>query len=935
MLTFALTLLTLRGGRIAPPTHAVIAAGTVVHGGTTLVRLRWFMDEGWIPDGGFNLYRSSGGAAPVKLNAAPLKIAAADLSDPIIQSAMTPIAVVGQQQFLNAPGRPRGTSAPTFSKLRDTAKSAAGLKTGEKAIRSALATSPDFKAFAATLPKTPPVKTSYSQVEQVGLARSQVVLGEMTIPGFAERAGLGFDDKQAQTGAAYTYTLKAINAGVESAVIGTLPFTVGADALPPAPLVEEPIQVSAHVLNLHFEVPPAVSEAAFGALWFQVTRFDVKTPNGLNLSTDPILASYIATSDGKQTPALTSMTDSPAGYGAVKYNVQLVDAFGRIGAATTVQTTFADIASPAPVLGAGADVPGKRGAGSPVPTITFMVSAGDSSVALPNAEPIQYKIERQSTPDKPNAKTANTPWTAVGGGAVDGTPIDPTTLKVHDLIKLSVKFRSLVATTCVPKGLTKAKAQAAFVALEQSQVSAAIAKYPALAAPVKAFVLRQTTDTGPSFDSYCVYRVTPVMKRNGLQGDAGVTSILGVPAAQSPTPPGSINFSDAPAPLDVSKVAGSKTNAVRLQPVSGTFPPSATRPSGDSKALGQQMLASHRAAAKMSASNAYTSVAPANYGRMVTLSWGAPGYSSPLKFKVYKGFGTGFTPGAHAETIVGDEGLRASAELAQVAPPFDGKNLVGHGVLTSLTKSQYHANTAPAATGYVMLGETKAGETTFVDFIPRSYVSTVYYYVVPVSRWGVDGKASPPSAFTVKESLPPTVPVVQSIQPTTANSIQATVQPNLTSVYVVEYGLLGAPLTQIATVSTASNTGSGVHRGGPERQSLERYVGKSRYDDRSVNVIRWGSTRQWSDRERRRQVWCRVSRVSGIRHRGVQASPLRGACEQANASCAAGGFGAVFQYCKLRSSRFREKCADEYCGNRSQRCECDSGRRIHVLRGRS
>lgn len=796
MLSLAVYLiLASQGG--TPPTHATLVAGTVVANGSTLVRLRWAMDDGWLPDGGFNLYKAIGTGTPVKLNSAPLRVDAAGASSPMIQSAMQKVAVDGQQAFLNSKPRPKASSASTFAAIRTAAAAGLGLQLGEKGVRAAIVTNATYQAFGAKLPKVGPKLTTLSQVQQVGLARSQVIIGAMTVKGFAEEAGLGFDDTSVQAGAKVTYTLKAINGSVESGVLATLPFTVGADPQPPAPLVEAPIQTAAHAMDLHFEVPTNVDESAFGALWFQVIRVDNANPSGVSLSAAPILPSYVQTSDGNDTAALTSYVDTKAAYGPVKYTVQVVDAFSRVSQAVTVQATMADIAAPAPVAGAAAFVPGKRGSGTPVPTIQYIASLGDASVKLPNAEPIQYRIERQANSDKPNLKNNPTAWTPVGSGPVAGSPVDVNSMTIHELANLSQPFKSLVVKTCVPKGLTAAKAQSALAKIEAGKVGDVVAKFAALAPAIKGVVVLQTTDPTPALDTYCVYRVTPVMKRNGILGDAGVTSVVGVPAAQAPAPPTTITFTDAVAPTDVSTIKASKTNAVRMQPTSGTFPPNQARPSGSPTALGQQMLTAYRQAHKldMSKMSLYPSVVPANYGRMVTLSWTPPTYSSPVRYRVYRGSGTGFTPGV--------AGTGAAA-----GPAFNGANLAGHGIVSGFAKSKYSLNTPPATKAYALLGTTKPGENTFVDFVQRSYAATYYYYVVPISRWGVDGPPSQPVPIPVKESLPPTPPVVQSVTPTSPTTITATVQPNLQVEDVVTYQLLRMALTPTATVTVADANGT-------------------------------------------------------------------------------------------------------------------------------
>ena len=116
-------------------------------------------------------------------------------------------------------------------------------------------------------------------------------------------------------------------------------------------------------------------------------------------------------------------------------------------------------------------------------------------------------------------------------------------------------------------------------------------------------------------------------------------------------------------------------------------------------------------------------------------------------------------------------------------------------------------------TTYSLLGQTKVGETQFIDLIPRNQSNVFYYYVAAVSRWGIAGTPSAPAKVKTLPSLPPSLPAILSASPTETETVVAGIQPNMTPEDVVEYRLYRMPFAA-STTQISGNGASGTLRGG-------------------------------------------------------------------------------------------------------------------------
>src|SRR2546423_2858348 len=99
----------------------VLRAATAGTGAKTEVRLRWVVTSGWIPDGGFNLYRTQNGmrGPAIHIGAKPMP-AGQDLSATVTAAKATPTGVQDKDIILVRPpaSKPVVGSKDAFLKLK-------------------------------------------------------------------------------------------------------------------------------------------------------------------------------------------------------------------------------------------------------------------------------------------------------------------------------------------------------------------------------------------------------------------------------------------------------------------------------------------------------------------------------------------------------------------------------------------------------------------------------------------------------------------------------------------------------------------------------------------------------------------------------------------------------------------------------------------------
>ena len=806
-------------GQGQTPSKATMMAATWVSppslaGQVNYVKLRWVMDDGWFPNGGFNLYRTMG-SQTVKLNAKPMAINTST-GDQMVGLATQQVVVGGQQRFFNATAGARTSSSTTFRAIVSGAQTAAATPgTSAASIRQGVA--PLLQAFNSKLVKPAARSASASSAEQVGAARSHLILAAFMSDSNASAAGLGFTDNGTtpgitslpgfNPGASMTYVLKAVMSGVETQV-SSLNFVVGQDPLPPAPVVEAPVQLSEYGLTLHMEIPPGVDESAYGLLYFKVTRTDASDPAPVQLGKGPIFPAYLATTAGGEIPALTTYFDALDIFhiGPVKYSVTTCDAFGRTSAPVTISATFLNLLTPAPV-------PASEGSGvvsgQSVSANVNWVPSPDEGTNTAFVGHCQYQIDRTNDDGAPPR------WGILTSNAGSNLA-SPNTLRIADLTGLYPSFAAaFVAALPRPEIVVPGAMQSLAHSLQTWTVAQVEAKYN-MTTMLKPYVsVFNFSDTTVQPDHYYKYRVTAMFSKPLVRGSGATSQDVGVPAVVAPSAPGALGLVDNAPPPNLATITSSATNVLRLQPAHGVFIPGGQSASQGSVAAGRSMFGKYGGVLKGAAGRLTTSV-PDNYGRMETLTWSEPAYSSLVSFDVYRANATGFSSTSAVNLSDADRGLRASAETttqkgrAQVKL----KLLPGLGAFrSSSSRHQFTYDTPPPPSAYVKIGHTKPGETTFVDLLPRCFANTYYYYVVPVNRWGLTGPAGSASKIKIKPSLPPSVPALLTVEATQNQTIVATIQPNLQVEDAEKYVLYRLAIPTSVTVTDSAGSQSTVTGG--------------------------------------------------------------------------------------------------------------------------
>jgi hypothetical protein len=840
-----------------------LAAGSVVEQGKVVVKLAWSVDEGWLPEGGFRLIRVG---TPAPLTAQPLKPAARFANVEALTVAKRrltkPVAV---QQV-----RQRESSAPVFEAAASAAKSAASGKKGtsSQAIAKAIAAAPAVSGFfsklkeksAAQAPKSASVLKSAIVDPDVETAsmRERLMLSAAFDESVGRDLGLRFTDTQVAKGQTCQYQLRATVNGVDTLLASTT-IVVGNDSNSAKPVVATPLQIAQKHVQLHIELPAVVPDE-LGALTFDIFRGEGGAR--VQLNKEPILPAMVETSAGKLTPTLVGFEDKAAPFGRNVYTVHTKDTFGRHSQPTVVTVEVLDLAGPAASPAVAAirqnqiSQPGSGGL-SKVSVTRQSLVPGPSSVRvvwvpakeISDGSPfsngaIAYRVDRTDVEATPNQ-------TKELAGPIAGQPANLGGIDVRTLCKLRPDIAAWVT-----KALSAAKATsgrgdgtaAPFIteAVYDQKVLPFLQTYQKhMPAPVE---LLEYVDNSPVADRIFTYQVTPILVRNQREAAPASTSQVGIPATVAPPMPTITVLKDDPAPQTSAGLKalaqGSLSNAALLQLAPGMRGPQGVikeNATANPKQLGSEMLKSVAPAAgvgkglsepapqfnpapsvqqkvinkpvgegKLSAMakvNVKGGV-PTSYGRMVTLTWTQPAYTSKVQYRVFRANGTGFqSTSASTGAGVPDGALRASEGQGPAGKPTvasQGKAVQTGGSKIQRTKRSglpltigmgkaakaFLLDGTPSAEEYIELGLTKPGASSFIDLLPVSQASTFYYYLLPTNRWGTTGTPSPKGKIKIKPSLPPSTPALQGAFAQADGSIQIRIVPNLEIEDVTAYKLM-------------------------------------------------------------------------------------------------------------------------------------------------
>ncbi|MBC8063853.1 MAG: hypothetical protein H7Y17_03420 [Chlorobia bacterium] len=349
------------------PKVKMLAASAMV-GQKPEVRLRWVVFSGWIPDGGYRLYRLNGTQkqlifpAPTRKNVAGLKHLNTGGPKQVIKGT-TPAKPDISTTFTLA-NKPLGASAVLMTAGGARAKSSADLFrtrmessvnlrknpiVGQGSLPEALNRLAPIQQFFGSLkprPSTAPVVTS--EEAKVVNARRSIIIASLTSEDVADAVGLGAKDMGVQSGQVVSYALFEVGAGGKD---GTAPvatinnFEVGKDPLPPTPANVLAAQTDHGIFELRWDRVAEAVEDDLGLVTYHVRRSDAPGAAGKPLTNEPIVIPDIPTKTGIVEP-IAFYTDRKAPVGRISYQVILEDCFGRRSAPGTIEVASEDLRTP-------------------------------------------------------------------------------------------------------------------------------------------------------------------------------------------------------------------------------------------------------------------------------------------------------------------------------------------------------------------------------------------------------------------------------------------------------------------------------------------------------------------------------------------------------------------------------------------------------------
>jgi hypothetical protein len=508
----AAVLLTLAAAPVIAQEAAVDlrAATAQAAGGKVEVRLRWRPVRGWVPAGGYRLYRTDGTRRLVYSSRPPEanRLQALGLSVPLLGKAGTRSTAADAERIAGPITRAQ-SSAAQFAARAQAANAARTAAKGRLVPSLPPSDEQDDAPEAFAARRLPALD------EEVLRARRQIATAALLQPEAAAEVGLGAADGAVQPGAKVSYALMAVDAAGKESQVGALPeFVVGADPAPPAPTGLQALQDGGEV-ELRWDRVPADREEALGLVSYRVRRADAASPAGRQLNKKPLL--ILDPPGGKEPVAF--FTDNPGQPGPATYSLTLVDGFGRESAPASVRVTVEEWRTPSAVarvhteldelrirrtgtarLRQGFQIPAQ-----PAVSVTWLTAAG-------TVAPVRYNIYRTDL-DAPNAAPVRlTP------AAIEGEPLT------------EAQSRELLADLV---GDTDAAPAA-----DRAEAIARAKRTARMAALLKAAPPRRIVDRTARSDSRYRYAVVALYGADGPETEETASVPVDVPDGRAPAAPG-------------------------------------------------------------------------------------------------------------------------------------------------------------------------------------------------------------------------------------------------------------------------------------------------------------------------------------------------------------------------------------------------------------
>jgi hypothetical protein len=353
------------------------------------IRLRWSLQDGWLPDGGFNIYRSDR-TAPLNLRPlgvspssnAPAEIPvgtshthtfklgtllqraaqapAGSAVPPLITNTVRPASSASRFAQLATSAQQHHTLLASSLPVQGSANSNAGSGT-LSAAQGLPASGAKALPHTAGAMQTPPLDSSIA-------ARRTLLLGAAVSSDVASALGMAYDDANVTAGQTYKYTLRAVISGKEyDAASITMAVPTSATGLkPPAPTNLQAAQLGVQSVGLRWQRLSVADEMSLGVAKYDIYRSEgvpgskPSSSLGMKLNDLPVLVtdtgeSTTAGGAGSGEPATFFNDNTPPELGgagnavmgtatsvALTYQVTVTDIFGRTSDPGQVTLTFQD-----------------------------------------------------------------------------------------------------------------------------------------------------------------------------------------------------------------------------------------------------------------------------------------------------------------------------------------------------------------------------------------------------------------------------------------------------------------------------------------------------------------------------------------------------------------------------------------------------------------
>ncbi|MBB6049584.1 hypothetical protein [Armatimonas rosea] len=796
--------LTLASGAWAQNQLELMAARTVVKE-RPQVRLLWMVTQGWLPEGGVNLYRSDQPTKP--LNESPIKLDAKFNLD----AKLAPGTRSGAANKLFGQAIARTSTETTLSskeafadfkqKLQDV-QSEPGVRGSQMAAKAA-AQAPKVIAYRKRLapPKAPADLKGgvpLTVEEQINSARIQVLLSALTSYEAAQKFGLAFIDKTARAGVAYTYTLRAVDKqGKElPGDIATVQVPASGSLTPPAPAELNGVQLSQTSIALHWEPLTATEEEALVGATYAVYR------EGKKLNETPLRIAFQPTVDttgkldGKHIAPMVSFIDStvplPQTVGAtnLNYSVILTDAFGRESTPAKLAVSLEDLRTPGPVTNVIA-VPSRT---TPGALRVVWAPPSDDTGDAP-LSPLSFDLYRTESNQPEVALT--TPTTRIGNTPISTSLLQAPELKditLRDFLKVMPQWEAMLTTSVdlsslgnlgggiIPAIFSKDE----LTALRDQPLTEVLRRLTDLqtsttdtvrANAAKNFLtvhaqdpnaLRFFLDTTGVPDKNYSYRVAACYTTNpSHHGTPAQSAVTALPSTAAPAAPAagwslSATFAKGAGSFGYLQDGTSPTlrtsGRVGAETMTSVLAAKQAKRAGAGKPGG--FVAGNDAKAKFgpSGTKLFKPTTTKAIAGKVTVKWQPAVFTSPTTYRVYRAVATGLFPTAP---------IASAGQVPQPKAPLNPKLGMPQKpgfkdiVQQRLAPVKYFENyPSVPRQNYVLLGETT--KTEFTDTLGVSQRTHYHYRVVPVSRWGVEGPETPVTDVLVPATLPPSTPTLLS-----------------------------------------------------------------------------------------------------------------------------------------------------------------------------